>query len=145
MTDPVVSDATLGRISAEQPHLTCRRSLVDAHYASVGRGVLGDDFPWCVSHPTVLAQVGRMALTNAAQALELADELEEQQPTVKAAVTTIRRARNGESRPKDEHQLVREVLYTLFRFRDRYPDTPKADIRSALAAAGSAVDRMIPK
>ncbi len=139
-----MDEAIIERIAAEHPHLTSRRSLVDAGYAERGRASLGGGFPWCESHPGVLAELGRIAVNDAGQARSVAATVEDAKPPVKAAIVAIRRERIGESRPRDEKQLAREVLSVVFRFRERYPSTTRDGIRSAFRAATRIVEELIP-
>ena len=142
MTAPVFDAATIERIQRERPEITTRRGLVDAAYAELAREALGaSGFPWCSARPSVLTELGRIAVDSADEARNVASQLEAKPPrNVKAAVHEVRRARNGAGTP-DNGQLAVELINLAFRFGDRYPTTTEQQIIEALGLAQRAVMR----
>ncbi len=135
MTQAVISEARAAQLANENPQLRCRRSIVNRHYAELALETLGEDYPWCSSRPTVLAELGRTATDDPAAARRVAAELEAHPPrTAHAAVLRVRHQRNGAPTPST-NQLAAELVVYALDFRGRYPATSAAEIVSALDTA----------
>ncbi len=135
MSAPVIGEARAAQLAAENPHLQCRRSIVNRHYSELAIEALSDDFPWCSSHPTILSELGRIAEHGAEQARLVAAGLEANPPsTARTAALRVRQARNGTPEPQ-RNQLAAELVEQAFRFQDRFPATDSAEIIQAFAHA----------
>ncbi len=135
MSDPVISEARAEQLANENPHLRCRRSIVNRHYAELAREALGGDLPWCSSHPTILTELGRVAQHDPEKARVVAAGLEADPPsTAHSGALRVRQARNGTPEPR-RNQLAAELADHAFRFQERFPATDTAEIIQAFAHA----------